>query len=126
MAPAATVESPEPTYTAETLMRRCSGVNAALLLGTVNYLLLSAAQRGRLGASTFRALNGTACLETIMVRAVLRGPRCLPYRGLACACCHHRPHSLHPCPARAGPLQLERCHLLEHEIALHSLMHVPD
>ena len=67
-APAAIVESPEPTYTAETLMRRCSGVNAALLLGTANYLLLSAAQRDRLGAGTFRALNGTACLQTVAVR----------------------------------------------------------
>lgn len=71
--PSAIVESPEPTYTAETLMRRASGIAAAVGSGTANWLLLSACRRGRLGASTFRALNTAICVTN---GAVCSPPSC--------------------------------------------------
>lgn len=78
--PSAIVESPEPTYTAETLMRRASGAAAAVSSATANWLLLSACQRGRLGASTFRTLNTAICVTNAAVR-----PRCaLPRAHTAC------------------------------------------
>jgi hypothetical protein len=65
--PAYVVESPEPLYTAETLMRRSAGLFAFILVGGANFLLLGASQRDRLGASTFKALNGATAGVTALV-----------------------------------------------------------
>lgn len=62
------MEAPEPSYTAETLMRRSSGVGVGILGAAVNWLLLGAAERGRSGASTFVQLNGTLGIVNIAVR----------------------------------------------------------
>ena len=100
--PSAVVESPEPTYTAETLMRRASGVSAATAAAVANWLLLSACRRGRLGASTFRTLNTAICATNATVRC--------PY-----AHCHspsavrRRPGSAPPGPPRAGSMRVPRC-----------------
>jgi hypothetical protein len=66
--PASVVEAPEPLYSAETLMRRGVGVFAFLLIGGPNFLLLGASQRSRLGASTFKVLNGAIAGVTALVR----------------------------------------------------------
>lgn len=68
--PASIVESPEPTYTAETLMRRISGFDAALFLATANWVLADASKRDRLAASTFRTLNFTLAGVTVLVRCL--------------------------------------------------------
>lgn len=66
--PAVIVEAPEPSYTAETLLRRSSGVGAGVAGATAVWSLLGAAGRGRLGASTFVQLNGTMGIVNIAVR----------------------------------------------------------
>jgi hypothetical protein len=65
--PATVLEAPEPSFTAETLMRRVSGVNAGVLLTTVNWVLLDASGRARLGASTFKVLNITTGATVALV-----------------------------------------------------------
>ena len=66
--PAVIAEAPEPTFTAETMMRRVSGAQAGVLVATVNWVQLDAAKRGRLGASTFKLLNTGLCFSTVLVR----------------------------------------------------------
>ena len=66
--PATIVEAPEPSFTAETLLRRCSGVGASVMGGTAIWSLLGAAARGRLGASTFVQLNATLGVVNVAVR----------------------------------------------------------
>lgn len=65
--PSVIVEAPEPNYTAETLMRRCSGLGAAIPGATVIWSLMGAANRGRLGASTFVQLNLTMGIVNVAV-----------------------------------------------------------
>jgi hypothetical protein len=69
--PAALVEAPEPTFTAESLLRRCTGAAAATVASTANWCLLSAAARQRLEASTFLQLNATIGLVNCAVRRLL-------------------------------------------------------
>lgn len=66
--PASVLESPEPNFTGETLMRRVAGVEALWLQGTVASVLLDASKRDRLGASTFKALNRASAASTLLVR----------------------------------------------------------
>ena len=65
--PASVAEFPEPYYTGETLCRRLAGAEAGVLLATLNVCLAGAANRGRLGASTFRKLNSVAALVNVLV-----------------------------------------------------------
>lgn len=67
--PAVIMEAPEPAYAGETLARRVAGGEAGVLVASVNWALADAAKRGRLGASTFRALNRGAAAATMSVRA---------------------------------------------------------
>lgn len=66
--PSAIVEAPEPMYSAETLMRRFCGCEAAVLMAAVNWVLLQASKRRRLGASTFKLLNGAVGGVNCLVR----------------------------------------------------------
>ena len=65
--PAAVLEFSEPNFGAMTMMRRIVG-GEAILLAVVCSLLLDAHERGRLGASTFKALNLAAAASTALVR----------------------------------------------------------
>lgn len=58
-------------FSAETLMRRFCGVEAAGMLAVVNWVLWQATNRGRLGASTFKTLNATASAVNLFVRPSL-------------------------------------------------------
>lgn len=79
--PAVIVEAPEPSFTAETLMRRASGLGASILGTTAVWSLLGAAARGRLGASTFVQLN--------LTMGIVNATVCTPH-PLACL---HMVHS---------------------------------
>ena len=67
-APAAILEAPAPTFTAQTLLRRVVGIDVAVLLSTAQWVLLEASERDRLYASTFRKLNFTVSAATVVVR----------------------------------------------------------
>jgi hypothetical protein len=59
-------------------MRRASGVGAATVGATAQLLLLGAATRGRLGASTFVQLNANVGDLNVVIRLVLLAAGLLP------------------------------------------------
>ena len=67
--PAVIVESPEPTFTAETLMRRVSGAEAGVLLATVNWIRWTL--QNAIACAPLRSRCSTSALALLPLRCAL-------------------------------------------------------